>query len=203
MGWFRRRNETLNEKLAREAGLDTGADLEQPAPLEPEPRYPGPSWLGGPAMLKSAAITGLARAREWDAAVSVEAPELRGKQVAFVTLPDGSLIVEHEEGDARLDQLAAAVERELGPPYRAEGVRVGDTLWAVAAKRIEVAELEAQGEELELTKTDEGTTLTVDGERAFGSNAALEALGSRLGDHYAVRAQRLDGDLWEVKTSAL
>jgi hypothetical protein len=44
------------------------------------------------------------------------------------------------------------------------------------------------------------TTLLVDGERSFGSVRGLEGL--REGD-YAVRATRLDGDLFELRVDAL
>jgi hypothetical protein len=44
--------------------------------------------------------------------------------------------------------------------------------------------------------------LVVDGEQAFGTLPALEALGAEL-EAYVVRASRLDGDLFEIELSAL
>ena len=49
------------------------------------------------------------------------------------------------------------------------------------------------GDSLELTS--EG--VRIDGQRVFGSVKELEGLGD------VVRAERLDGDLWEVRASAL
>jgi hypothetical protein len=203
MGWFRRRNETLNEKLAREAGLETGA--EAPAePFEPKPRYGGPSWFGGGPLLENPAITGNARPREWDAVVTTDVPGLAGNEVAFVALPDGTLIVEQEEGDTSLDPLANAVETRLDAPYRARAVRQTETLWAVSARRIDVATFEGAGDVVELTRTADENTLTVDGEQSFGTLPALERIGEeRYGRAFAVHAERIDGDAWEIRGVSL
>jgi hypothetical protein len=141
--------------------------------------------------------------REWDAVVTAEAAEIEGDRVDFVALPDGSLLVEEEEGDAALDPLSAAVEAQLAPPYRARGARQTETLWAVSARQIDVQRFEADGDRLELTQTPEGKTLRVDGMPAFGSVRALERLGEAAGPAYAIQAERLDADLWEVRVSAL
>jgi hypothetical protein len=141
-------------------------------------------------------IHGLHRAREWDVVVTVEAPELLGERADFVALPGGDLVV--EEGPDRPEQLAGAVERDLAPPYRAEAVRREGGLWAVGAKRIEVVELpDVEGDEIELSCQGDARTLWIDGERSFGSIPRLERR-----DH-AVRARRVDGDLWEVESAPL
>jgi hypothetical protein len=202
---FFRRGETLNERLLREAGLDRPQPQPAPEP-EPEPELDPVAQLR--ESLESAggfkAAAGLPpRARRWDAVVTAEAPDVRGNEVDFVTLPDGSLLVEREEGNAQLDLLAQAVERELTPPYRAHGVRKTASVWAVSASRIEVARFDAEGEKLELTQTDEGKTFVVDGVRAFGSVPELEKLGEATGDRYAIEAERLDADLWEVRVTPL
>jgi hypothetical protein len=182
VGLFRR--ESLHERLAREGGLEP-----------PRSRVQGWADLVG--------IHGLARLREWDTVVTAEAPELEGDGVDFVALPDGGLLVEEEEGDAALDPLAAAVEEQLAPPYRARGARQTETLCAVSARRIEVARFDAEGERLELTQSPEGRTLRIDGMPAFGSVPALERLGETVGDAFAVQAERLDADLWEVRVAPL
>jgi hypothetical protein len=69
--------------------------------------------------------------------------------------------------------------------------------------RIEVVELEADGDEIELTRTEEGETLTVDGARSPGRVPELERLGEREGATFAVRAIRIDGDLWDVRAEPL
>jgi hypothetical protein len=181
MGLFRR--ESLHERLAREGGLA-------------EPSGVRPAW-------DEAQIHGTARVREWDLVVTVPAPELEGDAVDFVALPDGSLLVEEEQGDATLEPLAAAVEERLQPPYRARGARQTDVLWAVSARRIETARFEADGERIELTETVDGKNLRVDGQSVFGSVPALEQLGEPVGPSYVVHAQRLDADLWEVRVAAL
>lgn len=174
MGLFRRR-EPLHERLAREGGL--GA---QP----PDPR---PAW-------QETGIHGLQRAREWDATVTADAPDVGGDAARFVALPDGTLLVEEGSEDDSLDPLAQAVEQVLQPPYRARAARQSESLWAVQARRIQVVELPGQeGAAIELTP--EG--VLVDGERAFGSIPALQQLGD------VVRAERLDGALWEVQAGTL
>jgi hypothetical protein len=172
-----RRRESLHVRLAREGGL----------PLdEPKTR---PAW-------DASGIHGLHRAREWDAVATVEAPELRGDRATFVALPDGELVI--EEGPEGIDPLAAAIEEELRPPYRAEAVRRGDTLWAVAGRRIEVVELPGvAGEELELSLRGGERTFLFDGERAFGGVPELER------PEHVVRARRIDGELWEVEATPL
>jgi hypothetical protein len=151
--------------------------------VEREPRAP---W-------REVGVHGVQRVREWDATVTTEAEGIDGDAATFVALPDGSLLVE-DGPDSSLQALADAVERELRPPYRARAARVDGDLWGVQARRIEVREIRNQaGDALELTS--EG--LRVDGQRVFGSVRELEGLGD------VVRAERLDGDLWEVRASAL
>src|SRR5438045_5046399 len=186
MGWFRR--EPLHEKLARAGGL------RQPEPLEPTPAHP----LVG--AFQAAGLTGIPRSREWDAVVLTEAPGLAGDEVEFVTLPDGSIIVDEEEGDTPLEPLAEAVEERLDRPYRGRGVRQTETLWAVSARRIDVAEFEGPGDVIEVARSADGTTTEVDGERSFGSLPALDRIGEeRYGQAFALRAGRIDGNVWEIR----
>jgi hypothetical protein len=176
VGLFRR-NEPLHERLAREGGL-----------TPPDPR---PQW-------QETGIHGLARLREWDATVTADAPDLVGDEARFVALPDGTLLVEAGP-DQSLEPLATAVEQALKPPYRARAARQGETLWAVQARRIEVLQLPGSldGDSIELTRTADGTTL------AIGKIPELERRGEREGPEYVVRAERLDGDLWEIHAGAL
>ena len=176
-----RRGEPLHVRLAREAGLD----LTDAADGEPTT----PAW-------DAAGIHGNHRLREWDAVVTAEAPELEGERAVFVTLRNGDAVV--DEGPAGIEPLAAALERELDPPYRAEGVKRHDGLWAVAGRRVEIVELPGvDGEEIELTSRGADRTLLVDGARGFGSIPQLER------PEHVVRARRVDGDLWEVDSSPL
>jgi hypothetical protein len=184
MGLFRR-NEPLHERLAREGGM-TGTP-----PIDTTPKW------------GEAGIHGVPRAREWDASALVEAPDIEGNELAFVALPDGTLLVEGE-GDA--EPLADALDNQIQTPYRAWGVRRDERVWGVAARRIEVAELpeEVAGEELELSSNEGETALVVDGAREFGSLPALERLAEARGyGSYVVRARRLDGRLFEVSIAPL
>jgi hypothetical protein len=182
MGLFRR-SKPLHERLAEEGGL-----VERPT----RPLFTG--------VIPEAGIHGIPREREYDAVVAAEAPGLGGNEISFVTLADGSLVVDEEEGDADLTPLAQAVEAQIAPPYRARGVRKGDDVWAVAARRITVAEFSAEGEEIHFARRGDEHTLVVDGMRTFGSIPELEALAD--GDA-VVRAARIDGDLWEVRVDPL
>jgi hypothetical protein len=186
MPLFRRR-EPLHVRLAREGGLGG-------APLEP------PDLLG---RLSGAGIHGLQRLREWDAVVTVDAPPLRGDRAQFVALPDGTLLV--EEGDDDVAPLAEAVEAQLQAPYRAEAVRRHEALWAVAARAIDVVELDVDpgGDEVVVTVRNGEREVLVDGARTFGSVPELERVAGGRHESYAVRAERLDGALWEVELSPL
>ncbi len=186
------RREPLHKKLARQGRLEVALDPR----AEPEPLDPGPHW-------GATGIHGVPRPRRWDFVGAAEAPGLEGDEVHFVALPNGDLVVDEEEPADTLAPLADTVEEAVEPPYRAEGVRRGSDMWAVAARRVQVAELEAPGDELQLVVNESGRALTVDGERTFGSLPQLQRIGEREGESYVVRARRLDDRLWEVEASPL
>jgi hypothetical protein len=193
---FFRRQETLNQQLMREAGLLPEQQVEEASVAE-APAAPTP-------LDSLAGIHGRHRPRAADVFVTADAPDIEGDAVQFVSLPDGSLLVENG-GDSPLDPLATAVESELRPPYRARAVRQSESLWAIEATRLEVLSLPGApgGDVIDVTRTDEGTTTSVDGQRIFGTMPALERLGEQQGRDFAVHAERLDGDLWEVRAAAL
>jgi hypothetical protein len=198
MGLFRRRSETLNEQLLREAGLDPAEVLgDRPTP-QPGPAQSVLGALGVPDGSSPGP-------REWDATVAVSVPGLVGNRIEFTTIPDGDVIVSEESGDADISPLADAVERHVAPPYRAVAVRKDDDLWAVGARRIDVALIPfPAGDKLELSRNGDDEELRVDGE---ASDAAippgLEQLGDAAGDSFYLEASRIDGDLWEVRATAL
>ena len=142
--------------------------------------------------------------REPDLFATVECPELRGEAYAFTALPDGTLIVE-DSCNEDLSRLADAVEEHLKPPYSAAAVRHDDGLWFVSARQIEVAQVAADGAELELTSLAGERTYAIDGREVDAAHAppALVALGEERWDDYAVHAVRLDDDLWEVDVDPL
>ena len=153
-----RRGEPIHRRLAREAGLQDG---ERP------PHDPGPRW-------GEVGIHGVSRPREWDAVVTAEAPRLGVGELEFVVLPDGTLVVDDElELEAgSLDPLAAALEAELKPPYRAAAVWRGASRWGVAGRRIEVAELPSS------VRGDEVVLSVAEGERSCGCGPSNECRSS-------------------------
>jgi hypothetical protein len=186
VGFFRRQ-ESLHTRLAREAGLTTTAPV-----LDTRPPW------------QETGIHGLHRPREWDATVTADAPGIEGDAVRFVALPDGTLLVE-EGPDGSLEPLATAVEQVVRAPYRARAARQSESLWAIQARRIEVIELRdgPDGNTIDITHTADGSTLAVDDARTFGSLPQLDERGAQEGPEYTVHAERLDGDLWEVRAAAL
>jgi hypothetical protein len=203
--WPFRRKETLNERLMREAGL-AHEPTDLPASTEAGRAEHEDMWFGDRSLPFFERLSGevtAARPRRWDAVVSAQAPDVSGHEVEFVTVPDGSIVTEDEEGDADLTAFADAIERQVSRPYRVKGVRREDGVWALAVRRIDVATFQAEGEAVDLSVHDGVRSLTVDGRPGFGSISELEAIGEPLGDSYVVRATRLDGDLWEVSADPL
>ncbi len=145
-----------------------------------------------------------ARPRRWDAVVSASAPELAGDAVHFVALVEGTLVVEERVAPGALDPLVAAIEQDVRPPYRAEAVRQGP-VWAVAANAIEVVEVPegVAGDRIELSQSAGERSLVVDGEPSLWPLPTLEAHASERHSDYVVRADRIDGDLWEVRVTPL
>jgi hypothetical protein len=201
LGLFRRRRETLNEQLLREAGLDPAHALGDPQP-QPQPRFDPPK-----SLLEVVGIPDGSRLtpKEWDATVTVAAPGLVGNRIEFTTIPNGDLIVDEETGDADLSPFADAVEQRLSPPYRTTAQRQDGDLWAVAAKRIQVAQIPfPDGETLEFSCHVDHGEFRVDGEPSDALvPPELERLCEAAGDSYYVEAIRIDSDLWEVKVTAL
>jgi hypothetical protein len=185
VGLFRRRRETYDQQLLREAGLER-IQLDRPNVLET---------VGVP----SGRAVGQA---DWDTSATVNAPGLTGDTIEFTTLEDGDVLVEEEQGD--VSALADAVEKELAPPYRARAARQSGDLWAVLAHRIDVQRFTfPRAEMLELSRKDSWQELRVDGEPSMGRAPELERLGECAGPDFFVKAERLDGDLWEVRVTAL
>jgi hypothetical protein len=178
---FWRREKPLHERLAEQGGMTFPTEVGRDV-----------------APWNQAGVHGVPRPREWDAVVTAEA-ELPGDGVHFVALADGTLIVDEDVPDDALTPLADAVESQLNPPYRAEATRRGERIWAVGARKISVARVTDQigGDTIELAVQDGERTVLVDGALALGSFASLESLAAGMAS-YVIRADRLDGDLWEV-----
>src|SRR5438045_9311242 len=120
---FFRRGESLNERMLREAGLqDEQADVAAaaPPPLDPVVAF-RQQFDSAAGALAGAGLP--PRARHWDTFVTAEAADVAGHEVDFIALPDGTILVEEEEGDAALEPLANAVQPKAAQADRAKGVR--------------------------------------------------------------------------------
>jgi hypothetical protein len=214
VGLFRR-DRPIHEQLAEAGGIEVDFDadsrLEAAAPArDAEGPAAGvddsfadqpPGWQNRPTSALHGQPT---RERRWDVVTTVEAPDLMGNSVKFTAIPDGTLVMDEDEPDDSLAPLADAVEASVRPPYRAEAVRQNRTRWSVAAVRINVVEASGlDGDEAELVTTEESSTLTIDGRAVYGSVPAFERIGEAHGSTYVVRAERIDGDLWQVEALPL
>ena len=128
--------------------------------------------------------------------------DVPGDELAYVVLDD--TVVIESDWDLPAD-VTGAFEGRLEPPYRVLGVRRGEGLWALGARQIETAVVPGlEGDEIELAVGEEATTLHVDGVQSFGSIPALENIArDRDLDYFAIHAERIDGDLWELRLTAL
>jgi hypothetical protein len=146
-----------------------------------------------------------ARPAVWDVVETIDVAGIPGETVQFSALADGELIVDSEAGDADLSPLADAVEEHLPPPYTVQARREvdGSDTWAVAARTIDVVELPFDGgDEIELI-VDGDAELRVDGEPSDAEIPELERARELLGNQFVIQLDRLDGDLWELRASAL
>jgi hypothetical protein len=208
VGLFRRK-ETLNEQLLREAGLDDAGHVLADVPPVSEPpaepgSRPGPpeSSDAGPFPVRDANLGHRPRSGSSDTTVTVRAT-LPGARITFATLPNGDIIVDEENGDGDIAPLAEAVEQHVNPPYRATAARQDGDLWAVGARQIQVAEFEfAEGDAIVLSVNDGAAEVLVDGEPSRAQVPELEPLGEREGPNYCVEADRIDGNVWEVRAFA-
>ena len=159
----------------------------------PLPHDPGPHW-------GEVGIHGLHRQREWDTVTTVAAPEIDGDDTWFVSLEDGTLVV--EEGAVGVERLAAAVT--VPAPFRVHGVRRDGGLWVVGARRIKVARLrdDPGGDEVELSWDGVERAVRIDGRPTLARVAELESLAGDYG-RYVVTARRIAGAAWEVAVTPL
>ena len=180
--------EPLHERLAREGGL-----VERPQPGA------APPW-------REAGVHGMQRPREWDATLTVEAPGIEGDAA---TLRRASRRLAARRGGLGL--VAAAARRRgraaapAAVPRRAPRGSAA-TCGRCRRARIEVLALPdaPDGDAIELTQTTADDELSVDGEPHLRLDAgARGARRAAKGADYVVQAERLDGDLWEVRASPL
>ena len=96
MGLFRRRNETLNEQLLREAGLDSSQALDDSPPsLEPESSGAAPFPVGDVNL--GHRTDRRSRTAPVGHVVTVKAETLAGDRIEFTTLPNGDILIDEEK----------------------------------------------------------------------------------------------------------
>jgi hypothetical protein len=181
---FHRKEETLNEKLLREAGYSQEGDAVAESPVHDA------------EVADESAPSG-------EIVFTLDAPDLPGTSHEIVTLPDASVLVDEDAPD--VSDVAEAVEQDLDPPYRATALRQSDGYWLVTARPLDVETLSFEGDELELSVLDGVASLTVDGREADAGRVPSRLMrhGERVGSDFVVRATRLDSDLWEVRADPL
>jgi hypothetical protein len=160
----------------------------------PLPHEPGPHW-------GEVGIHGLHRQREWDVVVPLDRVDVQGDEVWFVVLADGSAVA--ESGDADPESFRPALG--LTPPFRARAVRRDGRTWAVAARRIETADLAdaPAGDRIEIAWDGSERTVRIDGAPTLAGVPALERLAAERYGTYVVTAARLSGRTWEISVSPL
>jgi hypothetical protein len=160
-------------------------------------------------------VSGLARARDWDATALVQAPSLRGYEAGeleFRIFADGTVV-----GDVPPEAVGELTgELRLEPPLVVQAVRRGDSEWTVGALQLE-SELVSlppgiTAMSLEVAVPPDGeTTLLIDGEIAAEAPegaegealATLESLGAARFQAFVARADRVEDGRWELTIDPL
>jgi hypothetical protein len=160
-------------------------------------------------------VSGLARARDWDATALVQAPSLRGhaaRELEFRIFADGTVV-----GDVPPEAVAELTgELGLEPPLVVQAVRQGDSEWTVGALQLE-SELVSlphgiAAMSLEVAVPPDGeTTLLIDGEIVAEAPdgpegdalATLESLGAARFQAFVARADRVEDGRWELTVDPL
>ena len=102
----------------------------------------------------------------------------------------------------RLGAFAAAVARDLPPPFRVRAVRRQGG-WAVGGRRIATVDVPLEGSELTFRAFGAERELRVDGWPAVAGAAELErALSVRHRDYF-VFGRNISGTVWEVEVTPL
>jgi hypothetical protein len=173
-----------DDLLAALMGAQAGGFLAQPPGLDGEQR------------LGIAGISGVPRGRTWDAVGSASCPGLPGDEVTFVTLDDGTIVVDADVPDDSLVPLADAIEATLRPPYRVAAIRSEGEIWTAVAESVRIVELPGVGADVvEFTSIGGEQTLKLDGEPSADGIAPLAEIAGEAGD-VVISAERVDGDVF-------
>lgn len=141
-----------------------------------------PAWL-------EAGVSGLPRARSWDAVVTVDVPQLRDTpltRVSFQVIASGDIEIVGTEGaagvaDEPLSILVAHATASLPPPLEARAVRTGNGQWSIASRttKRELADIDLPPDVDIVTVArapDGDLTVQVDGELVIDFAGTLAAI---------------------------
>jgi len=151
-------------------------------------------------------IHGVHRHRQWDSVQAAGESEFSGHDLQFVVLPDGMTVIEWDEPPGSYsggeEPFAAAVRRDLEPPFRVRAVRQKGGFLS-GGRRITVLELAIEGDELTFRVAGAERELRVNGWPSIAGMELLErALGDRFRDYF-VFGRRLSDRFWEIEVSPL
>jgi hypothetical protein len=131
--------------------------------------------------------------------------ELKGEAFAFVALADASLIIEDQQGEESLEQIAAVVERRVEAPYRARGFRIDERRFVVIADPIDVIELGSlQGDDLVFVALAGERRLVVDGFALAAPQIPPDLLEeAQDSEPCVISASHVDEQWWELTVEEL
>ena len=128
-----------------------------------------------------------------------------GEVFSLVTLEDGTIIIEDQEGEEPLESVASVIERHIASPYRARGFRIDARRWVVIADPVDLVDLGT------LDAADV-TVVAVGGERRLVVDGAVRpeteipaALLDELEDAApcVISASNVDDEWWEITIEEL
>jgi hypothetical protein len=166
-----------------------------------------------------AGVSGIPRAREWDAVAVIEIPELEGLPLAELSLRvlgDGAVVAEEEDiPRAAVERLGAAAAAAVDPPCEAQASRRGGREWSLAVRGLRLIPIMLPGgieaEELAVALAPEGSrTLLVDGEEVETPPPGFAEAFSLIEEHgrehhvaFVARAERVAPGRWELTLDPL
>jgi hypothetical protein len=131
--------------------------------------------------------------------------EVGGEAFAFVTLEDGTLIIEDQQGDESLEQVATVVERRIERPYRARGFRIDASRWVVVADVLDLYDFgKLAGEDVTLVAVAGVRRLIVDN-TLLPASEIPEELAAEADDTEPciISASHVDEQFWELTVEEL
>jgi hypothetical protein len=131
--------------------------------------------------------------------------DMTGESFAFVTLDDGTLIIEDQAGEEPLESVAAIIERRTDAPYRARGFRIDTQRWVVIADPVDLLDLGSlQGDAVTVVAAGGVRRFLVD-DSVRPSSELPDALLDELGntEPCVVSASHVDDQWWELTIEEL